>query len=113
MAIYGNTTVGSSISGTVYNATSPYYLTQYTQFYLDVMVNRPIPKETDDTLFTINATYQYRPDLLAFDLYGNSGLWWVFYQRNPNTLQTAPVDFSIGTQIYIPKISTLQTALGF
>ena len=96
-----------------YDATSPYYETGYSQFFLETMVNRPIPKETDDLTFTINTTYQYRPDLLAFDLYGNAGLWWVFYQRNPNTLQAPPLDFAVGTLIYLPKMTTLKTALGF
>ena len=96
-----------------YDATSPYYTTTYTQFYLDTMTNRPIPRETDDVLFQINQTYQYRPDLLAFDLYDNAGLWWVFYQRNPNTLQAPPLDFKAGTQIYLPKIATLRATLGF
>lgn len=96
-----------------YDPTSPYYNTSYSQFFLDVMTNRPIPKESDDILFKINSTYQYRPDLLAYDLYDNSGLWWVFYQRNPNTLQKPPLDFKVDTMIYIPKLSTLQTALGF
>lgn len=96
-----------------YSSTSPYFQTGYTQFYLDPMVNRPLPRETDDTLFEINQTYQYRPDLLAYDLYKESGLWWVFYQRNPNTLIAPPWDFAAGTQIYIPKISTLRTVLGF
>ena len=96
-----------------YNATSPYYTTGYSQFFLDTMVNRPIPSQTDDLPFTINQTYQYRPDLLAFDLYDNSGLWWVFYQRNPNTLTKPPLDFVIDTFIYVPKMSTLRTVLGF
>ena len=95
-----------------YDASSPYSLTGYSQFFLDVMVNRPIPKQTDDILFNINTTYQYRPDLLAFDLYNNAGLWWVFYQRNPNTLTKPPLDFVANTQIYVPKITTLQTVLG-
>ena len=96
-----------------YDATSPYFTTEYSQFFLDVMQNRPIPKENDDLLFKINLTYQYRPDLLAHDMYDNSGLWWVFYQRNPNTLQAPPLDFKAGTRIYIPKITTLKSALGF
>jgi len=96
-----------------YDATSPYFETTYSQFFLDVMVNRPIPKENDDLTFTVNTTYQYRPDLLAFDLYGIAGLWWVFYQRNPNTLQAPPMDFKTGTLIYLPKITTLKSALGF
>jgi len=96
-----------------YDTTSPYYTTGYSQFFLDVMNNRPIPKAPDDQLFVINTTYQYRPDLLAFDLYDNSTLWWVFYQRNPNTLQKPPLDFAAGTQIYLPKITTLRSTLGF
>ena len=77
------------------------------------MVNRPIPSEADDRFFTINQTYQYRPDLLAFDLYDNATLWWVFYQRNPNTLTAPPWDFLADTQIYLPKLSVLRSALGF
>ena len=96
-----------------YASTSPYYETGYSQFFLDVMINRPIPKEDDDLTFTINQTYQYRPDLLAYDLYQTSTLWWVFYQRNPNTLQAPPLDFTVGKTIFLPKISTLKTALGF
>jgi hypothetical protein len=64
-------------------------------------------------LFIINQTYQYRPDLLAFDLYDNATLWWVFYQRNPNTLTAPPWDFVADVQIYLPKISVLRSALGF
>ena len=95
-----------------YSATSPYYTTKSTQYYLDVMDNRSIPKERDDIVATINQTYQYRPDLLAHDLYGDSTLWWVFYQRNPNTLTAPPWDFESGTEIYVPKITTLQRVLG-
>ena len=96
-----------------YDATSPYFLTAYNQFYLDVMVDRPLPKESDDLSFTINITYQYRPDLLAHDLYSDARLWWVFYQRNPNTLTKPPLDFAVGTTIYLPKITTLKSILGF
>jgi hypothetical protein len=96
-----------------YDATSPYFETGYSQFFLDSMVNRPVPREEDDVMFTINLTYQYRPDLLAFDLYGNGALWWVFYQRNPNTLTAPPLDFAVGTQIFLPKVATLRSVLGF
>ena len=96
-----------------YDSTSPYYTTGYSQFFLDTMTNRPIPALADDLSFTINLTYQYRPDLLAFDLYSNPGLWWVFYQRNPNTLARPPLDFAVGVEIFLPRIATLQTVLGF
>jgi hypothetical protein len=97
----------------VYDSTSPYFTTGYSQFFLDTMENRSIPKEADDTLMLINQTYQYRPDLLAYDLYSTSNLWWVFYQRNPNTLTAPPLDFKAGVQIYLPKLSTLRSVLGF
>ena len=96
-----------------YNATSPYYNTGYSQFFLDTMTNRPIPKNVDDQIMLINQTYQYRPDLLAYDLYSTPSLWWVFYQRNPNTLTAPPLDFKTGVQIYLPKLSTLRSTLGF
>ena len=96
-----------------YTSTSPYFNTKYTQFFLDTMTNRPIPRQGDDVYFKINQTYQYRPDLLAYDLYQQPGLWWVFYQRNPNTLVAPPWDFEAGKSIYLPKISTLRSTLGF
>jgi hypothetical protein len=77
------------------------------------MVNRSFPRESDDVFFKLNQTYQYRPDLLAFDLYADAGLWWVFYQRNPNTLTAPPWDFEAGKTIYLPKITTLRSTLGF
>lgn len=96
-----------------YSSTSPYFNTNIRDFYLDIMVNRPIPKLVDDQFFEINQTYQFRPDLLAYDLYQQPGLWWVFYQRNPNTLTSPPWDFAPGVGIYLPNIDTLRSTLGF
>jgi hypothetical protein len=96
-----------------YDSTTAYYNTGYSQFFLDTWQNRSIPKQGDDRILLINQTYQYRPDLLAYDLYDTPTLWWVFYQRNPNTLTKPPLDFQAGVQIYLPKISTLRNVLGF
>ncbi len=95
-----------------YQATSPYYTTLVTREYLGVMNNRVIPKLVDDEAYTITETYSKRPDLLAFDLYQDAGLWWVFAQRNPNTLIDPLNSFIAGTTIYLPKLSTLKSALG-
>ena len=96
-----------------YASTSPYFDTPIVQNqYLGVIVDRPIPKLIDDLSFTINETYNLRPDLLAFDLYGDSNLWWVFAQRNPNQLQDPLFDFTIGTTIYLPQEATLKSVLG-
>jgi len=96
-----------------YQSTSPYYETPINGEYLGIMVNRRIPKQADDIRFTINETYNLRPDLLAYDLYGTPNLWWVFAQRNPNSLTDPLLDFTTGTNIYLPKLSTLKAALGF
>jgi hypothetical protein len=96
-----------------YTKSSPYYLStiQNNQF-LDVMINRPIPAVETDEYWEITQTYNLRPDLLAYDLYSDSKLWWVFAQRNPNRLKDPLFDFVAGTYIYLPKISTLNQALG-
>ena len=95
-----------------YNNNSPYYLTPITENYLDILQIRPVSAEADDFLYTIEAQYTYRPDLLAFDLYDDAGLWWVFIQRNLNVLQDPIFDFVPGKKIYIPKKSSLSTVLG-
>lgn len=95
-----------------YSSTSPYYKTSTFGNFLDVMTNRPITKYEDDVLYSIDKIYEYRPDMLAYDLYGNSALWWVFAQRNPNVLKDPLFDFRSGVVIYIPKKTTLQKDLG-
>ncbi len=96
-----------------YTSSSPYFDTPViNNQYLGVMVNRTIPKLVDDLSMTINETYNLRPDLLAFDLYGDASLWWVFAQRNPNQLQDPLGDFTTGTTIYLPQQSTLKSVLG-
>lgn len=97
----------------LYQASSPYYLTEIvSNKYLDVMQNRPIPPLLSDVYWTITKVYEYRPDMLAYDLYNNSKLWWVFAQRNPNRLKDPYFDFIAGTQIFIPKMDTLKQVLG-
>ena len=99
---------------TIYPAASPYFSTSIVDAkYLDVMISRPIPKNPSDVYIQIVETYQYRPDLLAFDLYNNSRLWWVFAARNPNRLGPDPYfNFKAGVGIYIPTIATLTAFLG-
>ena len=98
----------------LYSASSPYYLTNVVENnYLDVMFDRPIPMLASDVYYIIDATYQYRPDMLAFDLYNDPKLWWVFAARNPNRLGADPMfNFVAGLGIYIPNINTLKQALG-
>ena len=93
-------------------SSSPYAKTPVRSFFQDKLVIRPVPAYPDDPTYTIEPQYTHRPDLLAFDLYKNSNLWWVFQARNPNAFEDAIWDFRVGTKFYIPKQDTINTALG-
>lgn len=95
-----------------YKGTSPYFKTLDDNGYLDVMVYRDIPAETDDILFEVTKNYEHRPDLLAFDLYGDVNLWWVFAVRNSTILKDPVYDLEAGIKIYLPKITTIKASLG-
>jgi hypothetical protein len=95
-----------------YSKTSPYYSTSLENGYLDVINFRDIPAETDDILFEVTSTYENRPDLLAYDLYGDVNLWWVFAIRNKRIIKDPTFDLVAGIKIYLPKITTINTALG-
>jgi hypothetical protein len=98
----------------LYGPASPYYSTNIVENkFLDVMIARPIPQNPSDVYMVLSETYQYRPDLLAFDLYNDARLWWVFAARNPNRLGPDPYfDFKAGVGIYVPTQTGLNTALG-
>jgi hypothetical protein len=97
----------------IYSATSPYYSTGIVNTkFLDVMVNRTIPMQPSDVYWEITQVYEYRPDMLAYDLYSDSRLWWVFAQRNPNRLKDPYFDFVTGVGIYLPKLELLKQTLG-
>ena len=95
-----------------YSSTSPYSETGMTGDYLDILNPRTLTAELDDQSYTIERTYAYRPDLLAYDLYGSPRLWWVFVQRNPDQLEDPIYDFKPGVTIQLPKKENLLKDLG-
>jgi hypothetical protein len=95
-----------------YPSTSPWATTRQNNLYLELLDIRPVPSESDDFLYVIENHYTHRPDLLAYDLYGNAKLWWVFVQRNMSVLKDPIYDFEPGVSIYIPKKSNLEKYLG-
>jgi len=95
-----------------YSNTSPYFGTTQNNISLDLLQPRTITAENDDVSYTIDRIYAYRPDLLAYDLYGTPRLWWVFAQRNPNVIEDPIYDFAPGEVIQLPKLSNLKRDLG-
>tara|TARA_Y100001937_G_scaffold62670_1_gene85995 strand:+ start:438 stop:740 length:303 start_codon:yes stop_codon:yes gene_type:complete len=66
-----------------------------------------IPESISDTSFRITEKYNMRPDLLAYDLYENVELWWVFALRNLEIIKDPLVDFKTGIVIKVPTKETI------
>tara|TARA_B000000609_G_C24055589_1_gene283724 strand:+ start:327 stop:614 length:288 start_codon:yes stop_codon:yes gene_type:complete len=93
-------------------SSSPYKNTQFTQSGALGMLNiRPVPAYLDDQLYEIEPQYNHRPDLLAYDLYRDNRLWWVFGQRNLDIIEDFVYDIKTGTKIYIPQPDKIKTML--
>lgn len=96
-----------------YSSSSPWAKTKNVRGeYLDILTIRPVPAEQDDILYEVEPQYTYRPDLLSYDLYGTPKLWWVFAQRNIDTIKDPIYDLVPGVSIYLPKITHLKRLLG-
>ena len=96
----------------MYNSSSPYSSTGLVNGYLDVISFIDIPSRTDDIQFEITSLYMHRPDLLAYDLYGDYQLWWVFAVRNKDVVKDPVYDFVPGQVIFLPQLETIKNALG-
>ena len=90
---------------TRYKQSSNYYTTNLNQKYLETY-NPPL---TTDTLSVrtrktvISSKYNLRPDLMAYDLYGDSNVWWIFVHYNRDVIKDPVFDFKSGVEIVVPK----------
>jgi len=96
----------------VYKDSSPWKFTRVEPNYLGYYNHITIEPYDDDLSYTILPQYNYRPDLLAYDIYGDAKLWWVFASRNMDRLKDPIFDFRSGLEIRLPKKSTLNALLG-
>lgn len=95
-----------------YERESLYGTTPQTNGVLDILKHRSITKNPDHIDYVIQPQYNYRPDLLANDLYNDPNLWWVFKERNPSVLDDPIFDFVAGVEIKVPPLSLIKNALG-
>ena len=92
---------------------SPYRNTRFRpDGSLGILEIRPVPGYSDDNLYSIEPQYHQRPDLLAHDMYKDRKLWWIFAQRNMDTMEDPIYDLKAGTQIYLPQIDKVKEILG-
>ena len=81
--------------------------------FLGANVGLPsIGKSINDESYTITPEYEEKPDKLAYTLYNNTALWWVFAARNPDILKDPLRDFKAGTVIKLPASSTVASTVG-
>ena len=96
-----------------YNNNSPYGSTKFDDDgFLGPYRIRPIPVKSDDVLYEVEPQFNHRPDLLAFALYNDPKLWWVFAQRNPDQIEDPIYDFKPGVTVQLPKKENLLKDLG-
>lgn len=101
------------MSNEIYGSSSPWASTSIiNNRYLGRFSIRPIPASSSDFLYSVESQYTHRPDLLAYDLYGNHKLWWVFAQRNMDVIEDPIYDMEPGLQIYLPRGNELNKQLG-
>lgn len=81
---------------------SPYLDTPQKGFYLDLWQPVEITLSDLDKFVTIDNKFHKRPDLFAYEQYGNAKLFWVFLQANKDLLEDPIEDFVAGMRIRVP-----------
>lgn len=62
-----------------------------------------IPKNNStDYIIVISKKYEHKPGLLAYELYGDENLKWVFRYFNNNKINDIIFDFKEGLNIVVP-----------
>lgn len=83
-----------------YKPSSPYYGTTMNRNFLDVGIPS-IAADGTEIPVIIEPKYHRRPDLLSYELYGTSKLWWVFAAVNPDVIKDPIFDFTAGREIVL------------
>lgn len=86
-----------------YKRTSHLRNTQVKNGYADLYVPPLTPDFSRVSEFKITQKYVGRPDLLAYELYGESNFWWIFPLYNKNLIVDPINDFSLDKTILVPS----------
>lgn len=85
-----------------YKSNSVYKKTPANKKYLENYVP-PVQISANNTeIITLESKYKHRPDLLAYDRYGDANLWWIFILYNRNTIVDSIYDFEPGIKLRVP-----------
>lgn len=86
-----------------YSESSLYRTTPITENkYLDILKMDLDLDQYETTTYTLTVKHENRPDRLAYELYGNPKLWWIFAFFNQDILIDPIVNFTAGITITVP-----------
>jgi hypothetical protein len=76
-----------------------YSATPVTDFYLDIAklpTAEELLKNKTPEVIVVDSKFEFRPDLLSYELYGNSSYWWIIVLLNRTQLQDPIRDLQAG-----------------
>ena len=85
----------------VYKRNSHLRATPVANGYADIYIPPLVPDFSRTDSFVIIQKYVRRPDLLAYDLYGDAKFWWLFPIYNKNSIENPG-----GRTTFISSVST-------
>lgn len=85
-----------------YKNTSHLRATPIVNGYTDLYQKPLIPNFQKTEKLTITQKYVRRPDLLAYDLYGEARFWWLFALYNKNLIVDPINDMTLNKTILVP-----------
>ena len=84
-----------------------YSATPVTDFYLDLAklpTATELLKNKTAEIIVVDSKFEHRPDLLSYELYGNSSYWWVIVLLNRTQLEDPIRDLKAGMMLRVlPK----------
>ncbi len=89
----------------IYKPSSNYAITTINKKYLEVY-NPPLTLSTlsvNTTKMIIPSKYNLRPDLMAYNVFGDTNAWWALIHYNRDVIKDPVFDFKAGLEIVVPK----------
>lgn len=95
-----------------YDKSSQYYFTNQTSWCLNLLELRIIDPHPSDITYTLGSEYENDPYKLAYDLYNDEKLWWIFMILNPDAIKDPIYDMKPNMTINIPTSDRVKSTLG-
>lgn len=95
-----------------YSKSSQYFFTNQTSWCLNLLELRIIDQDPSDIEYILGSEYENDPYKLAYDLYKDDKLWWIFCVLNPDILIDPIYDMKPNIIIRIPTSDRVKTTLG-